>query len=278
MRLGKLQIDLVTDGMFWLDGGTMFGMVPKPLWEKLVEPDARNRVEQAMNSLLVRGPHGCALIEAGFGRKLSEKQQRIYSLDPATDLVRELAKKWVTPEDVDLVVLTHLHIDHAGWCTTRREDGALEPTFPRARCVVQAAELHDARRPSPLTAGSYSADDFEPLAAQGLLCPVNGEADVAPGIRVQPTGGHTRGHQAVVIESGRERCTFAGDIVPTASHLRLTYGTAYDNFPLDVVEAKRALLEEAATDGAYVVFPLEPRTPVARIARRDDGQFGLATR
>jgi len=276
MKLGRLQIDLVTDGTFWLDGGPMFGIVPKPLWEALVAPDPHNRVELAMNSLLVRGPDGCALIEAGFGRKLSDKQQQIYSLTQSTDLIRELAKKGVQPEDVDLVVLTHLHIDHAGWCTTPREDGTLAATFPRARCVVQASELHDARHPSPLTAGSYSADHFEPLAAQGLLWPVTGDAHVAPGIRVKPTGGHTRGHQAVVIESGRERCTFVGDVVPTASHLKPAYCTAYDNFPLDVVEAKRDLLEQAAADGSYVVFAHEPRTPVARIARDADGQLCLA--
>ena len=273
MKLGKFEIHIVSDGSFWLDGGAMFGIVPKVLWERLTPPDQQNRIQLGMNSLLVRTPDCCALVEAGFGRKIDAKKQDIYGLSESPDIVSSLAALGVDPSDVDLVILTHLHIDHAGWCTKRTGDGAVAPTFPRARYVVQAHELDHARQPSDHDAGSYEPSDFEPLAHTGQLTEVNGDAVIAPGIKVAATGGHTWGHQMVIIESEGERCVFAGDLIPTAWHLRPAYGMAYDDFPLVVAEKKMKLLAEAESEGWLVAFPHELHVPLAAIAKREKGRF-----
>lgn len=273
MKLGQFEIDIVSDGTFWLDGGAMFGIVPKPLWEKLVEPDERNRIELGMNSLLVRTPDCCALVEVGFGRKLHAKKQGIYALSESTNLLSSLNAADMSPDEIDFVIPTHLHIDHAGWCTRRAAEGVSVPTFPRARYVFQADELADARDPAKLNVGSYSPEDFEPVAEAGQLMEVCGDAEVAPGIRVVRTGGHTFGHQIVFIESDGQRCVFVGDLIPTASHLKPAYGMAYDNFPLVVSEKKMRLLEQVEREGWLIAFPHEIQTPLARISRGDRGQF-----
>lgn len=273
MKLGRFQIDVVSDGSFWLDGGTMFGIVPKVLWERLAQPDPQNRIQLGLNSLLVRTGECCALVEAGFGRKIDAKKQEIYRLSGSTDLVSSLAGVGVAPEDVDIVILTHLHIDHAGACTRQTSDAQPVPTFPRARYVVQAQELDDARHRSDYSAGSYEPCDFEPLAEAGQLVEVNGNATVAPGIGVTQTGGHTLGHQTITIESAGEKCVFAGDLIPTASHLRPAYGMAYDNYPLVVSEKKMALLAAAEQQGWAIAFPHELQVPLARIVRGKNGRL-----
>jgi len=273
MRLGEFDIDVVTDGTFWLDAGTMFGIIPKTLWERQVEVDDRNRMEISMNVLLVRGPQCCALVDAGMGRNYDDKTRDILGLRPGVDLLASLAARGVEPEDVDLVAPTHLHLDHAGWCTRPGENGACVPTFPNAQYVVQAAELEDARAPNDLTKGSFVPSHFEPLVEAGRLETVDGDAEIAPGIRVRRTGGHARGHQAVLIESAGGTCLFIGDVAPTALHMRPTYGTAYDSFPLDLVEQKKALLGEAAAKGWVVAFPHDRHTPLARIAHDGKGRL-----
>ena len=273
MKLGRFEIHVVSDGTFWLDAGTMFGIVPKVLWEQLVDVDERNRAEFALNALLVRTPDVCALIDVGLGRHYDAKTQDIFGIGPGEGLLSSLAQCGVTPEDVGLVVPTHLHLDHAGWCTRPSGDGAVRPTFPQARYVVQADELDDALHPCELTRGSYVPDHFCPLAEAGLLETVHGDAEVVTGIRVVRTGGHTLGHQAVVIESDGERCVFVGDVAPTAMHMRPTYGMAYDSFPLEVVAKKRQLLAMAEAQGALVAFPHDMRTPLARVRRNASGQF-----
>jgi len=273
MKLGQFDINIISDGTFWLDGGAMFGIVPKPLWEKLVVPDERNRIELAMNSLLVRTPDCCVLVEVGFGRELDAKKQNIYELSESTDLPSSLAAAGLAPDDIDFVIPTHLHIDHAGWCTRRTDNGVSVPTFPCAQYVVQADELADARDPAKLNLGSYSPEDFEPVAAAGQLTEVSGDTVVVPGIRVVQTGGHTLAHQIVFIESDGQCCVFVGDLIPTASHLKPAYGMAYDNFPLIVCEKKTDLLEQAERESWLIAFPHEIRTPLAKISRGDRGQF-----
>ncbi len=276
MRLGAFSIDVVSDGSFWLDAGTMFGVAPKALWERLAPVDERNRMEIGLNALLVRSPNYCALIEAGMGRDYDEKLLDIYRLRPRPTLLEALDEKGVEPEDVDLVVLTHLHLDHAGWCTQHTECGEYVPTFPRARYVVQADELDDARRPCELTKGSYVAAQFEPLLAADRLDTVQGDVEVAPGLSVRLTGGHCRGHQVVCLESEGRRLVFLGDVAPTAFHLRLTYCTAYDTFPLDLLAAKKALFAQAEAEQWIVAFPHELQQPLARITRDAKGRYAAA--
>ena len=271
MRLGRFDVEVVSDGTFRLDAGTMFGVVPKVLWERLVEVDDRNRAEYALNALLVRTPEHCVLIDTGLGRNLDEKEREIYAVSGDRDLLASLSGLGVHATDVDLLIPSHLHLDHAGWCTCIR-DGSVRPTFPHARCIVQARELEHARNPCELTRGSYVPEHFEPLADAGLLTAADGDTEIVPGVRVVRTGGHTAGHQAVFIESDGNVCVFVGDLIPTTAHLRLAYGMAYDNFPLDVVAQKKRLLVAAEENGWILAFPHEVQTPLARVATNSKGR------
>jgi len=272
MKLGRFDIDVASDGTFRLDAGTMFGLVPKVLWQRLIEVDEKNRAKYALNVLLVRTPQHCVLIELGLGRDLDEGEREIYAVSADRDLLASLSELGVGVADVDLLLPTHLHLDHAGWCTCVR-DGSVRPTFPKARCIVQSRELEHARDPCELTRGSYVPEHFEPLAEAGLLETVDGDAEIVPGIRVVRTGGHTAGHQAVFIESDGDVCVFVGDVIPTTAHLRLAYGMAYDNFPLEVVSRKKCLLAAAEENGWLLAFPHDVETPLARIAKDDKGRF-----
>ena len=201
MQFGDLELVPLFDGFFRLDGGAMFGVVPKPLWERRAPADARNRIQLGLRPLLVRGER-TLLIDAGIGAKMDEKSADIYGIDRSVDLPRTLAAAGLTPEDVDLVLATHLHFDHAGGFTVRQGGGRLTPAFPRARYVIRRGEWDDAVRPHERNRASYLAENFLPLQEAGAIDFLEDDAAVMPGVRVVRTGGHTMHHQMVVIESG----------------------------------------------------------------------------
>ncbi len=271
--VGKARVHLLSDGTIALDGGAMFGVVPRVVWEKRDPPDERNRVTLGLNVALVESGGRRVLVDTGMGDRWSEKEVRMYRIDRSTTLLDGLRARGLAPEDIDVVVNTHLHFDHSGG-NTRLADGVLVPTFPRARYVVQRGEWEDARHPHERSRASYREDDFVPLAAAGLLDLVEGEAEVAPHVRVVPVGGHTTHHQMVVVEDGGETLAVPTDLLPTSSHLPLPFVMGYDLFPVATLEAKRRLLETAVAGGWRLVFYHDARTPVGRV-RREGGGYAL---
>jgi len=271
--VGDACVTVLHDGTIALDGGAMFGVVPRVVWEKRDPPDERNRVTLGLNVALIESGGKRVLVDTGMGERWSEKEVRMYRIDRSTTLLGGLRARGLGPEDIDVVVNTHLHFDHAGG-NTRVEGGRVVPAFPRARYVVQRGEWDDATHPHERSRASYRADDFVPVAEAGQLDLIDGEAEVAPGVRAVRVGGHTTHHQMVVVESGGETLVVPTDLLPTASHLPLPFVMGYDLFPVATLEAKRKLLDAAVEGGWRILFYHDPRTPVGRV-RRDGEAYTL---
>ena len=254
MRIGRYQVDIFSDGIFRPDGGSMFGIVPKALWERVKPADERNRVPMDMNCLLIRDGAGhVVVVETGAGTKLSEKLRDIYGIDRPPALLDELARRGVRPDEVTLVVNTHLHFDHAGG-NTYRDGDRIVPTFGRAAYALQRAEWEDALHANERTRGSYFADDYAPLEAAGRLELVDDAAEVLPGVWLERVQGHTRGTQTVRISADGRTAYFSSDFMPDRHHLPLPWISAFDLFPLDTLEAKRSILVRAVEEGWIVGF------------------------
>jgi len=253
MRFGRFEIDIFSDGTFKIDGGAMFGVVPKVLWEKQKPPDEQNRVQMDMNCVLIRDADHVILVETGAGPKLTEKQRGIYGIERPPQLLDELAKRGVKPEDVSLVVNTHLHFDHSGG-NTRRDGDAIVATFPRASYVFQRLEWQDAMHPNERTRASYFADDFAPLEAPGKLEIIDEAVEIVPGVRLDRVPGHTRGTQTVRVSDRDRTVFFSSDFMPDRHHLPLPWIPAQDLFPLDTLEAKRTILARAVEEQWIVGF------------------------
>ena len=253
MRFGRFALDIFSDGTFKIDGGAMFGVVPKVLWSRHKEADAQNRVTMDMNCVLIRDADHVVLIESGAGSKLTEKQRGIYGIERPPALLDELAKRGVKPEDVTLVVNTHLHFDHSGG-NTRRDGDALVATFPRASYVFQRLEWVDALGANERTRASYFPDDFAPLEAPGKLELIDEAVEILPGIRLDRVQGHTRGTQTVRVIDGKRTAFFSSDFMPDRHHLPLPWIPAQDLYPLDTLEAKRTILARAVEEQWLVAF------------------------
>jgi len=274
LELGPLRIEALHDGAFSLDGGAMFGVVPRPLWEKQLPPDGRNRVRLALRCLLVRAPGRVVLVDTGMGDKWDAKSRDVYALDRTTTLLSDLAARGLRPEDVTDVVLTHLHFDHAGGVTRRDESGGIALTFPRATHHVQERNWRWAQAPTERDRGSYRSENFEALQDSALLHLVAGESELLPGLRVLPFEGHTPGLQCALLEGGGRSLIYPADLLPTAAHVRAAWGMSYDLQPLQVMREKRALLDRAATDASIVVFEHDPRVQACTV-RRDGAEIVL---
>ncbi len=253
MRFGRFQIDIFSDGTFKLDGGAMFGVVPRVFWEKQKTPDALNRIEMDMSCLLIRDADHVVVVETGAGTKMSDKLRGIYGIERPPQLLDELKARGVRPEDVTLVVNTHLHFDHAGG-NTRRDGDALVATFPRASYAFQRLEWLDATHPNERTHASYYPEDFAPLEAAGKLELIDEEVEIIPGVRLDRVQGHTRGTQTVRVTDGKRTVFFSSDFMPDRHHLPLPWIPAQDLFPLDTLEAKRTILARAVDEQWIVGF------------------------
>jgi glyoxylase-like metal-dependent hydrolase (beta-lactamase superfamily II) len=271
--VGAARVSVLHDGTIALDGGAMFGVVPRVVWEKRDPPDERNRVTLGLNVALIESGGKRVLVDTGMGDRWSGKEVRMYGIDRSTTLIGGLRARGLAPEDIDVVVNTHLHFDHAGGNTRREGDGVV-PTFPRARYVVQRGEWEDARHPHERSRASYREDDFVPVAEAHQLDLIDGETEVALGVRAVPVGGHTTHHQMVVVESGGETLVVPTDLLPTASHLPLPFVMGYDLFPVATLEAKRQLLHAAVEGDWRILFYHDARTPVGRV-RREGGGYTL---
>jgi len=275
-RLGGITIHALDGGEQRLDGGAMFGVVPKPLWEKRIPADDRNRIPLALRCLLVETPSALVLIDTGVGDKDGPKFREIYGIDNAsragraTRLEDALAEAGYEPADVDIVISSHLHFDHAGGNTRRVEGGMVEPSFPRARYVAQRGEFDYAHWRNERVQASYLPDNFDPLERSGRLQLLEGEVEVVPGVRVLPTPGHTPHHTSILIQSGDQVACFLADLVPTASHLPLPWIMGYDVEPLVTLESKRQLLRRAREENWLLVFEHDPEVAWGRLSADSD--------
>ena len=276
-QVGKLRCHTLEGGVQRLDGGAMFGVVPRTLWKTRIEPDERNRIPLAMRCVVVEHDDGLVLIDTGLGNKEDTKFLDIYGvenqgLEGATQLEDALASAGFLPRDVKWVINTHLHFDHAGGNTTMDPDlendprRHVRPTFPNATYLVQRGDLEFARHTNERTRASYLPHNFEPVAAAHRWKLLDGDSEVLPGISVRVTPGHVPFHQVVVLRQGGDTAVFVGDLFPTVAHLPLPWIMGYDLEPLKSLESKRSLLAEAVAGGWRLIFEHDPRvawgTPV----------------
>lgn len=254
MTFGDFELNLLTDGEFKLDGGAMFGIVPKTLWVNERPPDAQNRVTLACHCPVIRTEKEVILIDCGLGRKWNEKKRVIYDIDPRPRLIEELGAIGLKPADITILIHTHLHLDHAGWNTQVNARGELEPVFVNARHVVERRELETARHPNEIQRGTYLPENIAPIDAEKSWDVFDETCSPVPGITLFRTGGHTAGHCGVRIESGGKRALFIGEMMPTMSHRHLPWIMAYDLFPLETLEQKRALFKECVANDTLVLL------------------------
>ena len=266
MKFGKFDLHIVSDGTFLLDGGQMFSVVPKVLWEKKIPADSRNRIRLGLISLLIQTGRENILVETGIGDKFDAKFSEIYGVDHSRTLPGELEKLHLTPADIDIVINTHLHFDHCGW-NVRRENGSLVPTFPRARYYVQRGEWEDAHHATERNRASYLEQFF--AAAERQTEFLDGDTEIVPGVRVEVGAGHTRWMQCVRVESEGDTAYYPSDLVPTVAHLPYPWMTSFDLYPLETLANKKRILPELAEANALVVFTHDPCVPWARLVKVD---------
>ena len=258
LKIGEFVVSWLEGGVFEIDGGSMFGVVPRVLWEKKCASTSDNHVRLANSPMLVQTPHGNLLIETGLGNKLTEKQKGIFRVRQEWDQLAGLARLGLSRESISHVILTHGDFDHAGGITMQNETGGLELTFPAAMHHIQHQEWEDVLSPNKRSADAYWSENFAGLVEGKNLRLVDGEEEILPGVRVVRTGGHTRGHQAVWLESAGEIALHLGDLLPMPAYSNPLWITAYDNFPLDSIAAKEQFLDQAIRADAWLLFYHDP--------------------
>jgi glyoxylase-like metal-dependent hydrolase (beta-lactamase superfamily II) len=273
MRLGNLEIAVVSDGGFRLDGGTMFGAVPRVLWEKRKPPDERNRIRMGTNCALVASGRELALIDTGLGDKHDAKFRDLYGFENgARRLPESIRAAGYEVEDVTHVVLTHLHFDHSGW-NTRESAGGLAPAFPKARYWLERGEVEHARHPNERDRASYDPRNFEPLFEAGVVELFDAEAEPFAGLRAAKVPGHNRDMCIVLIDGGGEKAVFWADLVPTTAHVATPWVMGFDLYPLTTMENKQLWLPRAAEEGWLCVFEHDADAPLGRLSVDRPGRY-----
>lgn len=275
MKLGNFEIYPVSAGRFALDGGAMFGVVPKVLWERCCPADEMNRIPLSITALLVKAHGKHILVDTGIGKKEDEKFERMFAVEREPSLCESLNRLGVHPEDIDLVINTHLHFDHAGGNTKRGESGSLRPAFPKATYAVQQGEFDDAAAANERTKASYRRDNFTPVTEHRQWEFLRGDTELVPGVKVIVTAGHTRWHQSVKIESEGQVAFFLGDLIPTASHLPLPYIMGYDLFPIQTLETKRWVLDRAVQERWLLLFEHDPAIRGGYVRKDQEGKYSV---
>jgi glyoxylase-like metal-dependent hydrolase (beta-lactamase superfamily II) len=271
LTLGDFELSIFSDGTYPLDGGAFFGVVPKVMWSKKVTADERNYVVAGLNSLLIRTGKQTVLVETGMGNKLSERMIKFYG-QPA-QLLDNLAAGGVAPEDVDIVINSHLHFDHCGWNTVRDANRKIVSTFPRAKYYAPEGEWQYARRPSERDAISYIPDNYDPLMAGGQMTLLKGDEEIVPGISVKTFRGHTAHMQGVIVSSSGKTACYISDLIPTTAHIDITWGMGFDLYPLDTIESKKQYYARALAEGWLTVFTHDPKTPWAYVEKDETGRM-----
>jgi glyoxylase-like metal-dependent hydrolase (beta-lactamase superfamily II) len=269
--LGDFELSIFSDGTYPLDGGAFFGVIPRVMWSRRSSADERNYVQAGLNSLLIRAGKKSVLVETGMGNKLSERMVKFYG-QPAK-LLANLAAAGISPEDIDIVINTHLHFDHCGWNTIRDKNGKIAPTFPRAKYYAPEGEWQYARKPSERDAISYIPDNYDPLVQSGQMTLLKGGEEIVPGITVKTFPGHTAHMQAVIVESkGRTAC-YISDLIPTTAHIDIAWGMGFDLYPLQTIESKQQYYAKAIAQKWLTVFTHDPKTPWAYVEKDEAGKM-----
>jgi glyoxylase-like metal-dependent hydrolase (beta-lactamase superfamily II) len=272
MKLGAFEIYPVSDGRFRLDGGAMFGVVPKALWERCCPADELNRISLSLTALLIRAKGKNILVDTGLGSKEDAKFQRMFAVERTPTLLESLKRLGLGRGDIHMVINTHLHFDHAGG-NTMQENGSIVPTFPNAKYFIQHGEFEDAARANERTKASYRRDNFTPIAHVNQWEFLHGDSELLPGITAVVTAGHTRFHQAVKIESEEQTAFYLGDLIPTVSHLPLPYIMGYDLFPIQTLETKRWVLDQAFEERWLLLFEHDPVIQAGYVRRDQEGKY-----
>jgi glyoxylase-like metal-dependent hydrolase (beta-lactamase superfamily II) len=303
MTLGDFELCVFSDGTYPLDGGALFGVIPKVMWSRKMEADANNCVTAGLNSLLVRTGKQTILIETGMGNKLSDRMRKFYG-QPAK-LLDNLSAAGIAPEDIDIVINSHLHFDHCGWNTLRDKDGRIVPTFPRAKYYAPEGEWQYARQPSERDAISYIPENYDPLVESGQMTLLKGGEEIVPGIWVKTFRGHTASMQAVIISeavktrnsdqgesepsfrvsgegaakavasadgAARTAC-YVSDLMPTTAHIDLTWGMGFDLYPLDTIASKKQYYARALAEKWLTVFTHDAQVPWAHLETDESGKM-----
>ena len=273
LSLGDFELTALSDGIYHLDGGAYFGVIPKTLWSRKVAADEKNLVRSGLNSILVRTGEKNVLIETGMGNKLSEKMAQIFG-QPA-ELLANLSAAGVSPEQIDIVINSHLHFDHCGWNTVRA-NGVIKPTFPRATYYVQEGEwkhAHENQRDGP----SYLHENYDPLVESGQMKLLRGDAEIAPGISVEVFPGHTRDLQAIVLRSGGKTACYISDLIPTSAHLDLNWVMGFDLYPVESIESRKRYYARAVPEKWLTMFTHDPDVSWGYVDRDERGKMILAT-
>jgi methylmalonyl-CoA epimerase len=271
--LGDLELISLSDGFIGLDGGAMFGTVPRTLWEKRLPPDDSNRIPLGMRPLVVRNGTTTMIIDAGCGDKMDAKSAQIYKLDRRYHLDHALADAGLSADDIDIVLASHLHFDHVGGFTAVGKDGALVPRFPKAKYFAHRAEWEDATHPHERNRASYLQENFVPLKDAGVLTLVDDDAEIMPGVRYRRSGGHTPNHQVVTIESGGRTAVFTADMYPTSVHVPDPWVMGYDLYPMDTLAFKRAFAKEAVERDYLLFFEHDPSLAAGYLREKDGKRF-----
>ncbi len=274
-QLGDFQLTVLSDGTYYLDGGAMFGVVPKQLWEKRAPADDQNRILLGTNTVVVETGQHTVVIETGIGNKLPEKARAIF--DAKQQLPASFAAAGIRPEDVDIVINSHLHFDHCGWNTKRMEDGRIVPTFPNARYFAHRGEVEHGHLQLERDAVSYISDNYDPLVDSGQMTlvdvrPQTGPAEIVPGVSVEVFPGHTAQTMAIHVDSGGRRACYISDLIPTSAHLDVTWVMGYDLDPLECIAQRKRFYARAIPEEWLVLFTHDHHTPMGYIEMSDRGK------
>lgn len=273
INLGGFELILVSDGTYYLDAGSMFGVVPKSLWSKRVPVDERNLMACGTNCVVVKTGAHTVLIETGIGNKLNDRLKAIY--EPKEELLANLAAAGVKPEEIDIVINSHLHFDHCGWNTMYR-DGVAVPTFPNAKYYAQRGEWEHGVRQLERDKISYISDNYDPLIKSGQMTLLTGDAPIVPGISVVVYPGHTKHMQGIVIESGGQKACYISDLIPTSHHIDLTWVMSYDVYPLETIESRKRYYAQALREKWLTIFTHDHERPWAYLEESKPGKIVVA--
>jgi len=271
LTLGDFELSVFSDGTYPLDGGAFFGVIPKVMWSRKVVADERNYVAAGLNSLFIRTGSHNVLVETGMGNKLSERMIKFYG-QPAK-LLDNLAAAGIAPEEIDIVINSHLHFDHCGWNTVRDRGGKIVPTFPRAKYYVPEGEWQYARRPSERDAISYLPENYDPLVESGQMTLLKGGEEIVSGISVKTFPGHTAHMQAVLVQSQGLTACYISDLIPTTAHIDITWGMGFDLYPLDTIESRKRYYAQAIPEKWLTVFTHDAKRPWAYVDRDEIGKM-----
>jgi glyoxylase-like metal-dependent hydrolase (beta-lactamase superfamily II) len=263
MQVGDFRLDIISDGTLRLDGGAMFGIVPRVLWEKVAKPDEKNRILIGLNCLLIRTPKDNILIDTGVGEKWSEKQVSIYDISHPPTILTSLEKVGLKAEDISIVINTHLHFDHAGGNTRLNSKGEIVPTFPNARYYVQKSEYEHASNPNERDKGSYLEENWVALKEQLFF--TEGTEEIVSGVTVFRVPGHNLDTQLVKVEQAGETVVFLADIIPTTMHLPISWVMGYDLYPVELMEQKKFLISQAISQNWVCIFEHDVKIPAGKI-------------